>query len=159
MTPNPINQAIRTMAQSPNGGYAASAAMLGMTTAALENRLYEVKGQRIGIAEAMLLQRLTDRTDFAAAVAAESGGVFVPVPEMDAAALLGEDIRDHLHGAVEELGQLFVQWRESTADGFLSRPESAELWAQVRGVVSHLVSVAALTDRIYGGFSDAAEKP
>ncbi|MDU1345828.1 MAG: hypothetical protein E6959_02055 [Eikenella corrodens] len=61
MTPNPINQAIRTMAQSPNGGYAASAAMLGMTTAALENRLYEVKGQRIGIAEAMLLQRLTDR--------------------------------------------------------------------------------------------------
>ena len=35
MTPNPINQAIRTMAQSPNGGYAASAAMLGMTTAAL----------------------------------------------------------------------------------------------------------------------------
>ena len=87
MTPSPINQAIRTMAQSPNGGYAASAAMLGMTTAALENRLYEVKGQRIGIAEAMLLQRLTERTDFAAAVAAESGGVFVPVPEMDAAAL------------------------------------------------------------------------
>ena len=107
----------------------------------------------------MLLQRLTDRTDFAAAVAAESGGVFVPVPEMDAAALLGEDIRDHLHGAVEELGQLFIQWRESTADGFLSRSESAELWAQVRSVVNRLVSVAALTDRIYGDFSDAAEKP
>lgn len=153
--PSTINQALREMAQSPNGGYATSAAMLGMTKAGLENRLYEVKGQRLSIDDAMLLQRLTERTDFAEAVAAESGGVFVPVPEMDAAALLGEDIREHLHCSIEELGCLFRTWRNSTADGCLDKAESAEMWRKVRGVVNRLVSAAALTDRIYGDFGDA----
>lgn len=155
---DPISQAIRTMAKSPNGGYAATAAMLGYTVAALENRLYKVKGQHISLEEAMLLQRLTGRTDFAQAVAQESGGVFVSVPELDAAAMLGEDIRDHLHASVEELGALFAKWRESTADGRLTRRESAELWQQVRQVVCRIVSAATLTDRIYGE-TDAAAKP
>ena len=147
-----INQALRTMAQSPNGGYAVTSSMLGITRAALENRLYEVKGQRVSIEEAMLMQRLLERTDFAEAVAAESGGVFVAVPEMDAAALLGEDIREHLHHSVEELGTLFSTWRNSTADGCLSKTESAQLWQQVRSVVNRVVAVAAVTDRIYGDF-------
>ena len=147
-----INQALRTMAQSPNGGYAVTSSMLGITRAALENRLYEVKGQRVSIEEAMLMQRLLERTDFAEAVAAESGGVFVAMPEMDAAALLGEDIREHLHHSVEELGTLFSTWRNSTADGCLSKTESAQLWQQVRSVVNRVVAVAAVTDRIYGDF-------
>ena len=147
-----INQALRTMAQSPNGGYAVTSSMLGITRAALENRLYEVKGQRVSIEEAMLMQRLLERTDFAEAVAAESGGVFVAVPEMDAAALMGEDIREHLHHSVEELGTLFSTWRNSTADGCLSKTESAQLWQQVRSVVNRVVAVAAVTDRIYGDF-------
>ena len=77
-----IKQAIKTMCQSVSGGYAAMAAALGMSSrAALENRIYEVKGQRVSIEEAMMMQRMADRFDFAEAVAAESGGVFVLLPE------------------------------------------------------------------------------
>ena len=77
-----IKSAIKAMCQSMSGGYAAMAAALGLSSrAALENRIYEVKGQRVSTEEAMMMQRIADSTAFAEAVAAESGGVFVPLPE------------------------------------------------------------------------------
>lgn len=147
---NPINQAIRAMAQSPNGGYAVTAAMLGMTQAALENRLYEVKGQKISISEAMLMQRMTERTDFAEAVAAESGGVFVCLPELSANELCGKDITESFLAAYAELGGYTQQWQNITADGSVCSTESAALWQQLRGVVAHLAAIAVLTDQVFG---------
>ncbi len=77
-----IKSAIKAMCQSMSGGYAAMAAALGLSSrAALENRIYEVKGQRVSTEEAMMMQRIADSTAFAEAVAAESGGVFVPLSE------------------------------------------------------------------------------
>nr|WP_314269845.1 YmfL family putative regulatory protein [uncultured Kingella sp.] len=144
-----INQSLRQMAKSPNGGHATTAAMLGMTAAALENRLYEIKGQQISIEQAMLLQRMTERTDFAQAVAQESGGVFVRLPEIDAAAMQGEDITACFLNAVEKLGVLSAQWRAATDDGRVNSRESGELLHTARETAKFVLAVSVLTDHIF----------
>ena len=111
-----INHAVREMAKSVSGGHAAVAAVLGYTKPALENRLYEVKGQRIGIDEAMLIQRISGRTDFAEAVASESGGVFVALPEeANCAALAKEDPPAPLSEIRPQHIREYLDWRSKTA--------------------------------------------
>ena len=156
--PNSINTAIRDMAKSVVGGHATMATMLGLSSkTALENRIYGVRGQSISIDEAMLMQRFTERTDFAQAVAHESGGVFIPLPPIDAAALAGEDITEQFMSAYVELGELTRKWRNATQDGSVCGEESAALWQQVRTLTQRITAIAVLTDQIYGAYH--AEKP
>ena len=158
MNGNAINHALREMAKSPNGGYATSAAMLGLSLAALENRLYEVKGQQISIEQAMLLQKMTERCDFAEAVAMQSGGVFVSLPELDAAALAGEDILVCFARAVERLGDLSQQWRAVTDDGRVSREENAAIFRAAYASVREVLGIAVLTERVFGDFADGIKE-
>lgn len=156
-----INEALRHMAKSPNGGHATMAAMMGLSESALENRLYQIKNQALSIEQAMLMQRMTERTDFAEAVARESGGVFVLLPELDAAAMQGEDITDVFMGTFADLGGLVQQFQVVTADGKVCKAESAALWRTVFGLVQQLTAVAVLTDHVFGvGVADEQhEKP
>ena len=134
------------------------ATMLGLNSkTALENRIYQVRGQSISIEEAMLMQRFTERTDFAQAVAHESGGVFIPLPPIDAAALTGEDITDNFMAAYVELGEFTRQWRNATHDGKVCSAESTALWQKVRALTQRITAIAVLTDQIYGAYH--AEKP
>lgn len=154
-----INHAVREMAKSVSGGHAAVAAVLGYTKPALENRLYEVKGQRIGIDEAMLIQRISGRTDFAEAVASESGGVFVPLPEdVCCAALAEEEISTRFLNIIERGGEMVRKWRESTADGEVTEAELSALLAVFRRCVAEQAAVIELTRRYFcraGGDCDA----
>ena len=143
-----IKSAIKAMCQSMSGGYAAMAAALGLSSrAALENRIYEVKGQRVSTEEAMMMQRIADSTAFAEAVAAESGGVFVPLPE--AAEFAEEDIQAAFMSLSEEVGELVGDWREATADGELSPAEMRRLREAKRRVCSHAAAIVALTRKYY----------
>ena len=142
-----INQAIRTMANQIDGGHAAAAATLGYTLPAFENRLYQVKGQRLSIEEAMLLQRLCGAPHFADAVACQSGGVFVPLPEE---ASSGTDIAENFVSAVAKLGQFADTGRQATADGRISRREKAALWQRCHAAVSELMGIVVETDRVFG---------
>ncbi|WP_152901129.1 YmfL family putative regulatory protein [Neisseria elongata] len=145
-----VNQAIREMAKSVSGGHAAVAAVLGYTKPALENRLYEVKGQRIGIDEAMLIQRISGRTDFAEAVASESGGVFVALPEeANCAALAEEEISMRFLNVMEHGGEMVRKWRESTADGEVTEAELSALLAVFRRCVAEQAAVIELTRRYF----------
>lgn len=160
MAANPINQALREMAKSPNGGHVTTAAMMGLTKTTLENRLYEIKGQQISIEQAMLMQRMTDRTDFAEAVAQESGGVFVLLPELDAAALMGEDIIDCFLTVFADLGDMVDEWKRITADGRVCNEESARLWQRINLTVGRLMGIGVQTDRVFGEFRHGKhEKP
>jgi len=143
-----INHAIREMAKSVSGGHAAVAAVLGYTKPALENRLYEVKGQRIGIDEAMLIQRISGRTDFAEAVASESGGVFVPLPEdVSCAALAEEEISARFLNIMERGGEM------------VRKDRSGNRLEQIAGTyVGCLIAVSGafwvvLVDRLHGGLA------
>ncbi|MDK4710811.1 YmfL family putative regulatory protein [Kingella negevensis] len=147
---NQIQLALREMAKSPNGGHATTAAMLGLTLSALENRLYQIKGQALSIEQAMIMQRMTERTNFAEAVARESGGVFVKLPELDAAALLGLDITEDFLHTFRDVGLLWDEWREMTEDGKLESEESARFWRRVHLSVCRLLGIAVQSDRIFG---------
>ena len=154
MENNTINQALRRMASSPNGGHATTAAMLGLTKTTLENRLYEIKGQQISIDQAMLMQRMTERTDFAEAVAQESGGVFVKLPEIDEAAVVGLDIEEGFLDVFSQAGKLLDKWREVTEDGKVHSWESLLLWREVNKLLQKLTGIGVQTDRVYGVFHE-----
>lgn len=62
------------------GGWDAMTGALGMTRNALENRIYEKKGQGVEVELALTMQSFAGTTHFAEAVAIQSGGVFLKLP-------------------------------------------------------------------------------
>lgn len=146
-----IRSAILKMAHSVAGGHVAAAAALGLCSkAALENRLYQVKGQRVSIEEAMMLQIISNRTDFAQAVAFESGGVFVEMPDLDAAALQGEDILNSFLNVFVQMGELVKQYQLAEADGNVDADERAVIWQQIRELTQVLYALGVNIDRVFG---------
>ena len=144
-----IKQAIKTMCQSVSGGYAAMAAALGMSSrAALENRIYEVKGQRVSIEEAMMMQRMADRFDFAEAVAAESGGVFVLLPEGEVRCG-SEEVAERFLNAMAYGGALVRKWQQATADGQVCAAELEALAKIERRIIGELLAIRVLTEKYY----------
>ena len=139
-----IKNAIKAMCQSVAGGYATMASMLGITKSALENRIYEVKGQRVSIEEAMMMQRLTGSTAFAEAVAHESGGVFVALPEAEYAE---EDIQAAFMSLSEAVGQFVTEWRDAVDDGELTPNEARRLEAVESRICSQAATIVALTKK------------
>ena len=136
---------------SVDGGYASVAAALGLSSrTALENRLYQVKGQRVSIEEALAIQRISGRNDFAEAVAAESGGVFVRLPDdVCCAALAEEEISAHFLSVIAHVGEMVEKWRDSTADGEVSERELADLLDVFRRGVAEQAAVIELTKRYF----------
>lgn len=142
-----IDEAIKSMCKSVTGGYATVASLLGITKAGLENRLYKNKGQRIDIDEAMIIQRISNRTDFAEAVARESGGVFLALPHSDN--IVDEDIQAQLLSAAEDLGDLIRKQREFTEDGELDPVERKRLNAARDRVFTSCAAAVELTEKYY----------
>ena len=119
-----INQAVREMAKSVSGGHAAVAAVL--------------------------IQRISGRTDFAEAVASESGGVFVALPEeANCAALAEEEISMRFLNVMEHGGEMVRKWRESTADGEVTEAELSALLAVFRRCMAEQAAVIELTRRYF----------
>ena len=144
---NPIDKSIQTMAQSVTGGVAAMAQHLGYPSkAAFDNRLYRVKGQRFCIDDALAMQTIAGRSDFAQAVAAESGGVFVALPGVDYAE---EDIQAAFMSLSATLGELVTEWREATADGELTPVEERRLQALKQRLCGQAAGIIALTRKYY----------
>lgn len=122
---NRIRTALQKMCRALPGGWATMAAALGMSVDGLENRIYERKGQEPSIDLAMQMQKASGLTAFAEAVAAESGGVFVPVDGDDAAN--SEDLMALYMKLAADVGRLAQEWQAATADGEICKREAAEL--------------------------------
>ncbi|MBY0243165.1 MAG: hypothetical protein K2X55_28055 [Burkholderiaceae bacterium] len=107
-------------------GWVGTAAMLGMSRSVLENRVYEVSNTYMHVNTAMLLQKQSGTTLFAEAVANESGGVFIPMPE--AGLLDGHDLLVHFHKLYAELGELSSTYQGAiNNDGEIDASERAAL--------------------------------
>ena len=144
---NPIDKSIQTMAQSVTGGVAAMAQQLGYPSkAAFDNRLYRVKGQRFCIDDALAMQTIAGRSDFAQAVAAESGGVFVALPGVDYAE---EDIQAAFMSLSETVGALVTEWRDATEDGELNPAEERRLRAIKQRLCGQAAAIIELPRRYY----------
>lgn len=138
-----IRASYQAMCRTVNGGWTAMAASLGLSKDGLENRVYERKGQSVDVHLAMQMQASSDTTLFAEAVAAESGGVFIPLP--DISTINHEEIQAVYMELVDEVGRLAREWREATRDGEVDEKERERLEAIRVAVCQKVTQMNELT--------------
>jgi hypothetical protein len=143
------------MIRAYQGGWDAMCGALAMSRDALENRIYEKKGQGLLVETAMQMQSISETTYFAQAVAIESGGTFVKLPDMghiDNEAILAKMGELHI-----ELGQWSQHLAAATVgDGEIDQRERADLNSIMDEIHRTLDEIRALTFRLY--CRDAKEK-
>ena len=129
------------------GGWDAMAGALGMTRDALENRIYERKGQSVLTETALQMQQFSSSTHFAEAVAQVSGGVFMKLPEH------GDHDRDELlakfNELYAELGDLSIKFKVSIEDGEIDKRERADLSDVGQHIHRTVEELLTLTFQIY----------
>ena len=125
---NPLstNGAILNMVNEFQGGRAAIAAMLVVEPTRFKNQLHEQKGMRISTETALTIQEFTGRTDFAEAVAHQSGGVFIKLPAAHND-LVDADINEQLMQATKNLGLFINEFLLSTEDEVLDPIEERRM--------------------------------
>ena len=129
------------------GGWDAIAAALGMSRDALENRIYERKGQGVTVETALQIQAFSQTTCFAEAVATASGGTFIKLP--------GDLVEDNellmakFQSLYTELGQFSKDFSAATADDLIDKREQLILEHDVAQLHKVLAELLALTMRIY----------
>lgn len=142
-----IRQAFLKMISSFPGGWDGLPAAMGLTRAALQNRVYSIKGQSVSIDQALLMQTLTGQTAFAEAVAELSGGTFVRLPDVDE--LDNAELINKFNELYKALGKLSEQFSEYTADGVIDSREKSNLKSTGNQIHSALQNMLACTFRLY----------
>jgi hypothetical protein len=123
-----VRSAVLKMIASVNGSWSVAAAYLGMTENSLRNRAYETKGQALSTYDKLSLQQLSGTTLFAEAVAAESGGTFVKLP--DIGDVENDSIQAMFNQNYAELGAMFSTFTAAIVDGEIDEKERAQLQGQ-----------------------------
>ena len=142
-----IRQSYLSMIKAFPGGWDAIAGALGMSRDALENRVYERKGQGVTVETALQIQAFSQATHFAEAVATASGGTFLKLP--DDLNEGNELLMSKFQTLYARLGEFSKDFTAATADDLIDRREQAILEhdaAELHKVVAELL---ALTLRIY----------
>jgi hypothetical protein len=142
-----LRNSYQTMCKAMPGGWAAMAAALGISKDGLENRVYERKGQSVDVHEAMQMQAMSGTTHFAEAVAADSGGVFIQLPDVER--VDHEEIQTLYMALVEEVGKLAREWREATRDGEVDSKERARLDSIGMTICQKVTQMNALTFQVF----------
>ncbi|EEA1189618.1 DNA-binding protein [Salmonella enterica] len=120
----------RTIAEM-SGGYAEAAEWLGLyragklSTDALYNRLRNEGDQIFPLEWAMVLQDASGTKYVTDAIARRSGGVFVPLVEVDD--LDNGDINQRLMESIEWIGKHSQYLRKTTADGVIDPAEREQI--------------------------------
>lgn len=142
-----IRKAYLAMIKSFPGGWDAVAPAIGFSRDALENRIYERKGQGMLVDTALQLQATTETTFFAQAVAQASGGVFLPMPgggEHDREELLAK-----FNELYAELGDLSVTFKDAVKDDEIDATERAALTDVGHKIHRTVEGLLGLTFQIY----------
>ncbi|SUX30697.1 YmfL family putative regulatory protein [Chromobacterium vaccinii] len=142
-----LRAAYQGMCRAMSGGWVAMAAAMAVTKDSLENRVYERRGQSVGVHEAMQMQSFSGTKLFAEAVALESGGVFVAVPEV--ARLSDKEIKSVYMQLVAEVGELSREWQEAVKDGRVDRDERKRLTAIRDAICARVTQVNEMTFAAY----------
>jgi hypothetical protein len=132
------------------GGRSDMAHCLGITLAALDNRVHE-KGtppQRVHPDMAIQMQLVSNTTLFAEEVARQSGGMFIPLPQ-SADQLDNEQIQDKFLRIVERVGELATCHRKATEDGHVDKNEQNDLEGIAHEIHRSVQEMLQLTYMIY----------
>jgi len=142
-----IRKSYVKMARDFPGGLVALAAAMGRTEAATRNRIYACKGQQMTVEDALVMQSLSGTTHFAEAVAAESGGVFMALPEPDESDR-GE-LFEKFAELYAELGELSGQMKSAVADGEIDHRERRGIAETGQDIHRILQELLQLTFAVY----------
>lgn len=129
------------------GGWDAMAGALGMSRDALENRIYERKGQSVLVETALQMQQFSNSTHFAEAVAQVSGGVFMKLPEQSSEDR--EELLAKFNELYSKLGDLSTKFREYVKDDEIDRRERQDLTDVGQNIHRTVEELLALTFQIY----------
>jgi hypothetical protein len=129
------------------GGWDAISAACGLSKDALENRIYERKGQTITVELAELMQKLSSTTFFAEGVARDAGGVFMKLPEVRD--IGNEELLSEFNLLYSELGELSSKFRVYVVDNEITSTERADLDAVAQDIHRTVEELLALAYRVY----------
>lgn len=151
-----IRKSYLAMIKAFPGGWDAMTGAVGMTRNALENRIYERKGQGVDVELAMLMQTFAGTTHFAEAVAIQSGGVFLKMPPaLDHSNVdIGKKWRE-LHVRIGELAVTFDSAIEG--DDEIDANERRKLEAIGADMQRTIAELLALSFRVYCKTDERAE--
>ena len=135
------------MIKAMEGGWGAMTGALAMTRDALENRIYERKGQGLQVETAMMMQKFSRTTLFAESVATASGGTFVKLP--DEIECVNEELGQKWRALYVEFGQFAHHFELATADGVIDEREQAILEADEARAHRVLAELMSLTRRVF----------
>lgn len=137
------------------GGWDAMTGAVGMSRNALENRIYERKGQCVDVELAMLMQTFAGTTHFAEAVAIQSGGVFLKMPtDVDHR---NEDLGKKFRELNVRLGTFASTFDSAIDDDVINPKERGELEKLAADMQRTIAELLALSFRVYCKSDERAE--
>lgn len=142
-----LRQAYLGMIKAFPGGWDAISGALGMSRDALENRIYERKGQDLNVQTALQMQSFSGTLHFAEAIATLSHGTFVKLPCVDH--IGNEAISDKFHEIFEELGELSVEFRTATKNGEIDAGERERMNNLVDKMHKTMDELRAMSFKVY----------
>lgn len=142
-----LRQSYLSMIKAFPGGWDAMAGALGMSRDALENRVYERKGQGVTVETALQVQAFSQTTHFAEAVATASGGTFLKLP--DDLSEGNELLMSKFQKLYARLGEFSKDFSAATADDLIDSREQAILEHDAAELHKTVAELLALTLRIY----------
>lgn len=156
MQPKWYANAVKSMITSLSGGYEEAVDWIGRkeggyddgtTTSSLMNRLRDDGDQIFPLGWALLLQQAGGTYHIADAVARASGGVFVPLADVEE--VDNSDINQRLLEAIEQITKYSQQVRTAIEDGVVDPHERAAINDELYLAISKLQEHASLVYRIF----------
>lgn len=143
-----VNAVRKTIADLP-GGYEEAHTWLGskVTTDSIFNRLRTNGDQMFPINWGIVLQKAGGSYHIAHAVARASGGVFVPLHDVED--VDNGDINQRLLEAIEQITKYSQQIRVSIEDGVIEPHERAAIDSELYEVIAKLQEHATLVYRVF----------
>ncbi len=146
----------KTIAELP-GGYAEAAEWLDTTESALFNRLRSEGDQIFPLGWALVLQRAGGTNHIADAIAQHTGGVFVPLTDVDD--VDNADINQRLMESIEWIGRHSHYIRKATSDGVIDATERAQIEKNSYQVMSKWQEHLTLLFRVFCAPDEVAKPP
>ena len=129
------------------GGWGEMLGALGMSRAALENRIYERHSQKVSVNLAQRMQDISETTLFAEGVAQEAGGCFLKLPE--SSVVDREDLLQKFNALYVQLGELSSAFRDAVANNEVDKGEKTGLEDIGQEICRTVQEILALTFLIY----------
>jgi hypothetical protein len=134
-------QSYLAMIRAFPGGWDAMCAALGMSRDALENRIYERRGQGVLVETALQMQEFSGTTHFAECMAQASGGIFLALPRFEGIADM--ELLDAYTDLIADEGQFAKDFRDALADGKITRKEFEVLKDDIHAQQHHEMALLA----------------